>query len=91
MRIAGIVLTSLAAAGIAAGSITLAVTARSSSEDVRVSGVSNGGLAIGVGVLLGVIGIPMWVVGSRAPAQPSASARPVITVGPASASLRWTF
>jgi len=92
MRIAGIVLTSVAAAGIAAGAVTIALTARAGSEDVRLSGINYGGLGIGAGVLFGVTGVPLWVVGSRPPGPPSASLRrPEIAIGPAACSLRWTF
>lgn len=91
MRIAGIVLTSVAAASVVAGSLTMALTAHASSDAVQNPGVTYGGLALGTGVLLGVIGVPMWVVGSRPRAPSSSLLQPEIAVGPLGGTLRWSF
>lgn len=91
MRLAGIVLTSVAAASIVAGSITLAATARASRDDVQAAGVTYGGLALGAGVLGAVVGIPMWVVGSRPPPPTASRLVPTIAIGPGSGVLRWMF
>jgi hypothetical protein len=91
--IAGIVLTSLGSALLVA-SVSLAACCNQQDSD----GVSLGGT---VGVILGLssilpaaVGIPLWVVGARAPPGPvpmSLQVVPAVSGGPGGLTLRWTF
>jgi|HubBroStandDraft_6_1064221.scaffolds.fasta_scaffold110825_2 hypothetical protein len=50
-------------------------------------GLAPGAVTIAVGAILGIIGVPLFVVGNRAALVPA----PAVQVGAGTASLRWSF
>jgi hypothetical protein len=97
MRISGIVLTSLGAATLVAGvGLTVAPGVGRCGElgcDSTWAGLL---LLIPASTILAGVGIPLWVVGGQSPRRGAAAgmppaAVPALSVGPRSASLRWTF
>jgi hypothetical protein len=101
MRIAGIVLTSVAAAALATGATVVGVEfgtgghrdVDGSLEGPLVAGLVGVPIALGSAVLASV-GIPLWVAGSRPPASTTAGATwtpPTVAVGPTGGALRWSF
>ena len=97
MRVAGIVLTSIGSAALAAGLIvtTLDLTVWNHNCDESCGLVAGliGLPLVGGSALFAGIGIPLWVVGSRPPAGQAALPGWVPTPVPArnGAGLRWTF
>lgn len=92
MRVAGIVLTSLASATLLAGITVTAVDLAkplSPYSDVSYKGMATVlvGLPLMAGsTVLAGIGIPLWKLGAAPP-----RAVPSVGVGPGSTTLRWTF
>lgn len=87
MMVTGIVLTSVGSLALLGG---IGVTALDASHGSDTSGLLT--VVVGVPMMVGSLlfagaGIPLWVVGARAPAGPA----PKVSVGAGSATLRWTF
>ena len=101
LRIAGIVLTSVASALLASGLVLIIadqVTPRTQCQDACGFGTAIGGIfLIPISAGFAGAGIPMWVVGAQPPrqvAQVSAAPWPVpeiVPAGPRGGALRWTF
>ena len=93
MRIAGIVLTSVASAMLVAGLTAMAIDLSGgplSDPDFKVLTVWVGApLMLGSTVVAGV-GIPLWVVGARPPeGAPPPTSAPSVAIGPGGLSLRF--
>jgi hypothetical protein len=102
MMITGIVLTSNGAASLLVGGVLAAVGAAQSSGYTGefpppgfVASIA-GVCGLGVGALLTLVGVPLWIVGAQPPKAGVAAsipswAVPTVAPGPRSAALRWTF
>jgi hypothetical protein len=88
MMIAGIVLTSFAAS-LALATVAVVACCNKTDND-GISAADTLGPILGLSSLLpAAVGIPLWVVGARAPAPPEGM--PVVSAGPHGVGLRWTF
>lgn len=90
MMVAGMILTGVGSVALLAGVAFTGLFA-SAGGDSGLGIVLIGMPLIAGSTVFAGIGIPLWVVGAR-PAEPALEAAiPSLSVGPGSASLRWTF
>ncbi|MEP7121003.1 MAG: hypothetical protein ABJE95_08845 [Byssovorax sp.] len=88
MMVAGIVITSVGIAALVGGAAGAGVAATSSSDDGQIRGAITGLVLLPASVLFAAVGVPLWVVGARAP---KATATPALATSPGATGLRWTF
>lgn len=79
MRIAGIVLTSIASAALVSGIVCQATLPNSGGVSLVISVPQ-----IGLSTVIAAVGVPLWVVGAKPP-----EVAPAVSIGPG--SLRITF